>query len=178
MGYLKLKSCKPHRPRCNGQCECFNVTVISVIDTLSTEARIIWQEQLSTLVDVYNCGHLNVTGFSPFYLMFGRHSMLPVDVQFGVRIPDIVPSTSHVYIQKLQRRLEWAYEAANVINQKESECSKKQYNWYVKCTKLEPGDLVLVGQRAFKGKHKINDRWENTPVSCDSMHMGGHFTSL
>ena len=29
------------------------------------------------------------------------------------------------------------------------------------CTKLEPGDLVLVRQKAFLEKHKIQDRWEN-----------------
>ena len=28
---------------------------------------------------------------------------------------------------------------------------------------MEPGDLVLVRQKAFKGKHKISDRWENNP---------------
>ena len=30
--------------------------------------------------------------------------MLPIDVQYGVRMPDIVASTSHSYVQKLQRR--------------------------------------------------------------------------
>ena len=44
--------------------------------------------------------------------MNGRQPMLPVDVQFGVRMPEIVASTSHSYIQKLQKRLEWAYKTA------------------------------------------------------------------
>ena len=68
-----------------------------------------WQEQLSTLVHAYNSSHSNVTGFSPFYFMFGRHPTLPIDIQFGVRTLDIVASTSHGYIQKLQRRLDWQY---------------------------------------------------------------------
>ena len=51
--------------------------------------------------------------------------MLPIDVQFGVRTPDIIASTSHGYIQEFKRRLECTYKTANVINQKESECSKK-----------------------------------------------------
>ena len=33
------------------------------------------------------------------------------------------------------------------------------------CTKLEPGDLVLGRQKAFLGKHKIQDRWENEPYT-------------
>ena len=96
----------PYRPQCNGQYECFNATLMSVIGTLPTEAKINWQEQLPILVHAYNCSHLNVTGFSHFYLMLGRQSMLPINMQFGVLTPDIVASTSHSYIQKLQRRLE------------------------------------------------------------------------
>ena len=89
-----------YRPQCNGQCEHFNVTLISMIGTLPTEAKINWQEQLSTYVHAYNCSH----------------SMLPIDEQFGVRTPDTIASTSHGYIQKLQRRLDWAYETANEVN--------------------------------------------------------------
>ena len=33
----------------------------------------------------------------------------------------------------------------------------------MKCIKLEPGEHVLVRQKAFKGKHKISDRWGNSP---------------
>ena len=89
--------------------------------------------------------------------------MLPIYVQFGVRTPDIVALTSSGPIQKPQKKLDWAYKTALNISKKESEHSKRGYNWNVKCTKLESGDLVLLKQKAFKGKHKISDRWENTP---------------
>ena len=95
-----------------------------MIGTLPTEAKINWQEQLPNLVHAYNYSHSNVTGFCPFYLLYGRQPMLPIDVQFGVWAQDIVASTLHSYIQKLQRRLEWAYKIANKVSKKESECSK------------------------------------------------------
>ena len=44
----------PYRPQSNGQCEQFNVTLISMIGTLPTEAKINWQEQIPTLVHAYN----------------------------------------------------------------------------------------------------------------------------
>ena len=112
----------PYRPQCNGQCECFNSTLISMIGTSPTEAKIRWKEHLPTLVHAYNSSHSNTAGFSPFYLMYGRQPMLPIDVQFGVRTWDIVASTSHSFIQKLQKRLEWAYKSAEEISKKESEC--------------------------------------------------------
>ena len=92
-----------------------------------------------------------------------------IDVQFGVRVPDIIASTSHGYIQKLQGRLDWTYKAGK----REAEHSKKWYDQNKKCTKLEPGNLVLVRQKAFKGKHEVNDRWEITPY-CVIEHVGGH----
>ena len=81
--------------------------------------------------------------------------MLPIDVQFGVRTPDIVAPTSHGYIQKLQKRLNWAYKTAHDVNKKESEHSKRKYDQNVKCTKLEPQDLVLVRQKAFNESIKL-----------------------
>ena len=92
--------------------------LISMIGTLPTVAKSNWKEQLSTLVHVYNCSHSNTMGFSPFYVMFGRHPMLPIDVQFCVRTPDIVAFTLHGYIQKLQRRLHWVYKTASEVNKK------------------------------------------------------------
>ena len=83
--------------------------------TLPTEAKISWQEQLSTLLHAYNCSHSNATEFSPFYLMFGKHPMLPIDIQFGIKTPHIVASTSHGHIQQVQRRLDWAYKTANQV---------------------------------------------------------------
>ena len=43
-----------------------------MIGTLPIEANIKWQEQLPTLLNTYECSHSNVTGFSPFYLMYGQ----------------------------------------------------------------------------------------------------------
>ena len=44
---------------------------------------------------------------------------------------------------------------------KQAEKAKKYYDKRVRCSKLEPGDLVLVKRFGFRGKHKIQDRWEN-----------------
>ena len=35
-----------------------------------------------------------------------------------------------------------------------------QFDWKIRCSKLEPGDYVLVCKKGFTGKHKIRDRWE------------------
>ena len=95
--------------------------------------------------------------------MFGREPMLPIDIEFGVRTPDVANVVTHKYIKKLQNRMRWAFKRAAEISMRESARQKRYYDRKIKCSQLKPGDLVLVRQKAFKGKHKIQDKWENTP---------------
>ena len=100
------------------------------------------------------------TKFSPFYLMFGREPNLPIDIEFGVRTPNLIATSTKSYVEKLQQRLAWAFRKAQEVNEKENKRNKKNYDRKVRCSKLEIGDKVLVRQKVFKGKHKIQDKWE------------------
>ena len=42
----------------------------------------------------------------------------------------------------------------------------------VKCAQLKVGDKVLLKCTAFKGKHKIQDRWENTIYEVIEQTLG------
>ena len=44
---------------------------------------------LPMLTHAYNCTMLQMTGFSPFFLMFGRIPKIPIDVEFGVTLPNL-----------------------------------------------------------------------------------------
>ena len=77
--------------------------------------------------------------------------------------PDIAAVTTHKYIKKLKSKMKWAFKKAAEISLKESARQKRYYDKKIKCSQLKTGDLVLVCQKGFKGKHKIQDKWENTP---------------
>ena len=59
--------------------------------------------------------------------------------------------------------MKWAFKKATEVSLKESARQKRYYDKKIRCSKFKPGDLVLVRQKGFKGKHKIQDKWENTP---------------
>ena len=150
----------PYRPQTNGQCEEFNSTLINMIGTLPSELKYNWQDHVNTLVHAYNCMGTPDTNFSPHYLMFEREPNLPIDIEFGVRTPDLVSTSSKNYVENFQKRLAWAYKKTQEVNHKENKRNKRMHDKKVRCTKLEVGDKVLVRQKVFKKKHKIQDKWE------------------
>ena len=116
-----------YHPQTNGQCKCFNVTLITMLGTLPEKPKRTSREQVPTLVHAYNCTRNSATGFSPHYLMFGHNSHLPIDVIFGTSLTDL--KGNHItYIENLKKRMAWAYETANDIIQKEQERNKQHYD--------------------------------------------------
>ena len=68
----------------NSQCEQFNRTLLDMLGTLESDKKIDWKAHVSSIVHAYNCTRNEATGFSPFYLMYGRHPRLPVDLILGM----------------------------------------------------------------------------------------------
>ena len=51
----------------------------------------------------------HATSFSAFFLMYARIPILPLDMQFGVTLPDLPHSSHQNYAEKLKAHLKWAY---------------------------------------------------------------------
>ena len=160
---VKKLCTSPYHPETNGQCEHFNATLIIMLGTLPIHAKKNWQEWITTLTHAYNCTVSPVTGFSPYFLMFGRNPKLPLDIDLGIPTIEHESTSQQNYAQKLYSRLQWAYQRAQENSKKESERHKKYYDQRVKCIELRPGDLVRVRIKALAGDHKIADQWESTP---------------
>ena len=154
---VKKLCTSPYHPETNGQFESFNATLIGMLGTLPTHAKQIWQEWIATLTHAYNCTVSLVTGFSPYFLMFGRTPKIPLDMDMGVTLVDQEQESYQNYAKKLQARLKWAYQKAQENNKKESERQKRYYDQRMKCMSLKPDDLVLVHVKAPSGQHKIID---------------------
>ena len=50
---------------------------------------------------------------------------------------------------------------------------KRRFDKTAKCSKLLPGDLVLVKKKSFTSKHKIADKWETEPYEIVSQCSDG-----
>ena len=68
----------PYRPQSDGMIERFNRTLLDMLATTVKDNPSNWQSHLHQVCLAYNTTIHPTTGFTPFYLMFGRQARLPI----------------------------------------------------------------------------------------------------
>jgi transposase InsO family protein len=72
-----------YHPQGDGLVERFNRNLLSMLATSAKDNPATWETHLPKLCLAYNTSIQASTGYTPFFLMFGREARLPVDIMFG-----------------------------------------------------------------------------------------------
>ena len=101
-----------------------------------------WENRIRPVCVAYNSSTQTTTGFSPFYLMFGRQPRLPIDLTYG-SMPTKKQYVSE-YVKTLNSSLEEAYQNVkhNVTGIQDRQ--KEQYDKTVRGDAYQVGDLVWL----------------------------------
>jgi len=124
---------------------------ISLSDSSGDQSE--WEALLPKACLAYNTSVQPTTGFTPFFLMYGRQARLPVDIMYGSPEPD--ESTSTEYASNLKNTLQHTYEIVCTKMQTELRREKEFYDEKVHGKSFEVDDLVWLHSSVVKkGKSK------------------------
>ena len=159
-GMQKLRTSLYHA-QTNGQVERMNQMIIHMIRKLEEDKKACWSEHLPKLLLAYNATCSAVTGYSPYYMLFGRRSRIPVDYLFPTLCDSPHQTKMEVSVVAMQKRLKEALAVARCLTSEEAAKQCRYYDCKTEAVALQPGDVVMVHTDGFVGKRKVKDRWED-----------------
>ena len=159
LGVEKIRT-TPYHPQTNGSAERVHQTLQCMIGKLDLEKRRKWPAHIGSIIIAYNSTRSLVTGYSPYYLMFGCRPRLPIDLLLPMRRTQMLTCTIDEYVASLYDCLRESLAIAQDCAAKEAQRQKWLYDRKVGAVELRPGDHVLVRLDAFRGQRKkLKNRW-------------------
>ena len=104
LGVEKIRM-TPYHLQTNGSAERVHHTLQRMIGKLDPEKRKKWPYHIGSILIAYNATRSMVTGFSPYFLMFGRRPRLPIDLLFPTHRAQGLTRTIDEYVANLYDRL-------------------------------------------------------------------------
>lgn len=95
-----------------------------MLGTLENKQKSHWKDFVKPLVHAYNCTWNEVTGFTPYELMFGRKPWLPFDLAYALPLREDQQKSHSQYVQNLKYRLEEGYQLVSRNAQRVAERNK------------------------------------------------------
>ena len=166
-GVQKLRT-SPYHAQTNGQVERMNQTIIHTISKLEEDKKACWSEHLPELLMAYNATRSTVTGYSPYYLLFGRRPRIPVDYLFPTLRDSPHQTKMEVSVAAMRKRLKEAFAVARHLTSEEVAKQCCYYDRKAGAVVLQPGDVVMVHTDGFVGKQKVKDQWEDGGLVVES----------
>ena len=155
-GVQKLRT-SPYHAQTNDQVECMNQTIIRMIGKLEEDKKACWSKHLLEILLAYNATHSTVTMYSPYYLLFGRRSRIPVDYLFPTVHDSPHQTKMEVSVVAMQKRLKEAFAVARYLTSEEAAKQCRYYDRKAGAVALQPGDVVMVCTNGYVGKWKVMD---------------------
>ena len=155
-GVQKLRT-SPYHAQINGQVEHMNQT----IGKLEEDRKACWSKHLPEPLLAYNATCSTVTGYSPYYLLFGRRPRIPVDYLFPTLRDSPHQTKMEVSVAAMQKRLKEVFTVVRHLTSEEVARQCRYYDRKAGAVALQPGDVVMVHTDGFVGKRKVKDHWED-----------------
>ena len=103
-----------------------NSTVMQMLRTLSEKLKYKWKDSLNKLMYAYNCTKHSVTGYSPYFLLFGRNPKLSIDIILSEhQEPTNEQPNYHNFIQTWKVQMKEAFKIVEENTKKRRSADKR-----------------------------------------------------
>ena len=146
-----------YKPSTNGNIERFHATLNGLLAKWVSENQRDWDEKLPAIAFAYRTSVQETTGFTPFYLIFGREARIPADLVYGTQVPSDSSFHSIVdFVASQQQTLRNAFEFTRNHLRTAATRRKDQYDLRTRPHKYSINDWVwcLATRRKLKRGHK------------------------
>jgi hypothetical protein len=152
-----------YRPQTNGMVERFNRTIGECLAKLVADKEKEWDEYVESVLFAYRTMKHNTTGYTPFYLLYGRQAKLPIELRIPTElsddknIKDALMERLFKIINQLENDRQIALNQIKVDQQKQ----KDRHDIGATFEKFKIGDKVLVERTWLKTNFsaKLEERW-------------------
>jgi transposase InsO family protein len=156
----------PWRPQSDGMVERLNRTIGAMLRQYTSEAQDDWDDWLPLCNLAYNGSRQSSTSYTPYFLMFGRHVRLPLELVLPT--PDATlldvskPPTIHYFVARMEQTLRQVFKLVRDHLKAASVIQKRYYDRASNVRKLKIGQGVwLYNPQRRKGKSpKLQVSWE------------------
>ena len=148
-----------YRPQANGQVERSNRSILEMLRAMVTDVSD-WDASVSHVSAAYNYTPHATHGFSPYFLMFGRHPYSMLDVTLPTELNG-APMSAQPISESVRRSLSEAVRAHSIARQKlkaAAEVSRRFYNRGCRLHVIE----YEVGERAWLKIEQIREHGKLT----------------
>ena len=146
-----------YRPNLNSVVEISHKSINSMIAKVVSSNQRDWSEKLPFIELAYNCSIHSSTGYSPFFLVFGRHPNLPLDFVSQSPRAEMYKDYDD-YTEQVEKRMREAFNFVRQNIKTSFDRNKRIYDSRVKELQFSPGDLVWFYKPRFRTR--LSRKWQ------------------
>lgn len=178
---VQMRFSTPNHPQSNGLVERWNGTFKAMLKhVIETEGRE-WDRFVPCLLWAYREVPNDVTGASPFELMFGREPNGPLAILKQTWTGDWTPPTglnkpAGMYLKQLRERMA---EMSKVVSERTARKQKEyasRYNLRTRDKAFQPGDVVLILES--DDSSKLKSKWKGPVTVKQKKREGSYLVTL